>query len=77
MAEMKNVRALQDFRLKGRKVVKGEVVAKTEFQAKQDWQNLLHMPKPRVEETNDAVGAPAAAAAPAGKGGKAAGMPGA
>lgn len=54
--EMKNVRALQQFRLKGVVVNEGEVVAKTAFPNMQDWQNLLHMPKPRIEETDDPVG---------------------
>jgi len=54
--DTKNVRALQQFRLKGEVVSEGEVVAKSRFANKQDWQNLLHMPKPRIEETNDPVG---------------------
>lgn len=62
MADKKNVKATQQFMLKGRKVETGEVVAKTDFPNKQDWQNLLHMSKPRVEETDEAVGKPKAAA---------------
>ncbi len=54
----KNVRALQAFRLRGAAVEKDEVVAKSSFPNKQDWQNLLNMPKPRVEETSDPVGKP-------------------
>jgi len=34
---------------------KGSVIAKSAFPAKQDWMNLLHMAKPRVEETADKV----------------------
>jgi hypothetical protein len=62
MSELKNVRALQEIRVNGTKVAKGEVIPKSTFAAKQDWQNLLHMPKPRVEETDDKVGKPKAAA---------------
>jgi len=58
--EKKNVKALQQIMLKGRKVVVGEVVAKSDFPAKQDWQNLLNMPKPRLEETDEPVGKPKA-----------------
>jgi len=77
MAENKNVRALQEFMLKGKKVSEGEVVAKTSFSHKQDWQNLLHMNKPRVEETNDPVGKPKAKSAKAPADKASAGMPGA
>lgn len=59
----KNVKAECDFKLKGRTVVKGEVVAKDDFPNKQSWQNLLHMPKPRVSETSDPVGKPKKAVA--------------
>lgn len=55
---MKNIKAIREFRLKGRKVKVGEVVGKDEFAAKGDWQNLCHMKPARVEETDDAVGAP-------------------
>ena len=74
MAEPKNVRVLQQFRLNTkdrdeptRVAVKGEVIAKSDFAKKSDWQNLLHMPKPRVEETDDKAGLPKAtkAGAPA------------
>lgn len=58
MADKKNVKATQQFLLKGKVVQVGEVVAKSSFTNKQDWQNLLHMPKPRVEETDEAVGKP-------------------
>ncbi len=53
-----NVRALKAFRLKGRTVVVGEVVPKTDFGHKSDWQNLLNMEPPRLEETKDNVGVP-------------------
>jgi hypothetical protein len=63
----KNVRALQEFRMKlrdpddegkvySRKVTKGEVIAKADFPSKGDYLNLLHMPKPRLAETSDRVG---------------------
>lgn len=55
----KNVRALMPFMLKGRKVAEGEIVAKSDFPNAQDYRNLLNMNKPRVEETNDKVGAAA------------------
>ena len=60
MSDTKNVRALSAFMVKGAKVAKGEVIAKSSFPEKQDWMNLLHMPKPRIEETADAVGKPKA-----------------
>lgn len=66
-AKLPNVRATQAFRLKGKAVQKGEVVAKSDFPNKQDWLNLLNMPKPRVEETNDKVGSAPAEKAPAAK----------
>lgn len=64
MADKKNVKALVDYRLKGRKVVEGEVVAKSDFATKGDWQNLAHMRPARVEETDEAVGKPKAAKMP-------------
>lgn len=58
MAELKNIKALADFRLRGVKVVEGEVVAKKDFAQAGDWQNLVHMTPPRAEETEDNVGKP-------------------
>lgn len=58
-----NLKCLVPFRLKGRHVVAGEVVAKADFPDKTVWQNLVHMTKPRLEETSDPVGAPKAAKA--------------
>lgn len=46
-----NLKVLQSFRMRGTPVQKGSIVAKADFPEKQDWLNLLHMPKPRVEET--------------------------
>lgn len=57
-----NILALKAFRLKGKVVAQGEVVAKTAFAKKSDWQNLCNMdPAPRCEETDKAVGKPKAA----------------
>jgi hypothetical protein len=68
----KNIKAERDFRLKGVPVVKGEVVSKSDFPNKSDWQNLCNMTPPRAEETNDPVGKPKAKKADA----KTGGMPG-
>lgn len=71
--ELNNIRALASFRLKGEVIAVGQVVSKGDFAKKADWQNLCNMnPKPRAEETDDAVGKPKAAKA----GGKT-GLPGA
>lgn len=61
MADTKNVRVLRAFRLKGKPVAVGEVIAKSSFKNNGEWKNLLHMPRPRVEETSDPVGKPKAA----------------
>lgn len=69
--EKKNIKALKQFRLKGVVVQKDEVVAKSEFAKKTDWQNLCNMsPTPRAAETSDPVGKPKAAAKAADDGGK-------
>lgn len=60
--EKPNVIALNDFRLRGVKVVEGEVVAKSDFASKGDWQNLANMRPARVEETDKPVGKPKAPA---------------
>ena len=65
----KNIKVLVPFRLKGKGLAKDQIVAKSEFANKADWQNLCHMEPARAEATNDAVGAPKAKkAAPKGKG---------
>lgn len=56
----KNIKALKGFRLKGRAVEVGEVVAKEMFAKKGEWQNLCNMTPPKAEETSDAVGKPKA-----------------
>jgi hypothetical protein len=76
--EMKNIRALTGFRLKGGHVGAGDVVAKSDFPSKGDWQNLVNMTPARAEETDDSAG-PAPKAKGKSKGGPAAepAMPGA
>ena len=63
----KNIKARRDFRLKGKHVAAGEVVKKSDFPNKADWQNLCNMTPPRAEETADTVGKPKAEKAPAAK----------
>lgn len=66
--DKKNIRALRAFRLKGEVIAVGEVVKKSEFAKKGEWQNLCHMDPAKAEETNDDVGKPKAEKATA-KGG--------
>lgn len=72
-----NIVALRGYRLKGRGVAVGEVVAKSDFAKKGDWQNICHMEPAKAEETDAPVGKPKAAKADGKAAGKAAGMPGA
>lgn len=58
--EKKNIKAVTAFRLKGRPIERGEVVAKDEFTNKGDWQNLVNMTPQRAEETDESVGKPKA-----------------
>lgn len=60
------VMALVAFRLEGRKVNVGDIVPKSAFPSKGEWQNLANMTPPRVVEADEK---------PAKAGGKA--MPGA
>ena len=53
-----NIKALTAFLVKGDPIVKGQVVAKTDFSVKSDWQNLCNMEPPRAEETDEDVGVP-------------------
>lgn len=53
-----NIKILQAVRIKGEHVAKGTVVKKSDFPNKASWQNLVHMDKPRAEETDDKPGAP-------------------
>lgn len=56
-----NIEALVEFRLKGKAVPKGAVIAKSDFPKKSDWMNLCNMdPKPRAAETDKPVGVPKA-----------------
>jgi len=52
----KNIRAMREIRVRGKVVKKDEVIAKSAFAHKGDWQNLCHMTPPRCEETDDSVG---------------------
>lgn len=60
--EMKNIKAVQEFRLRGKKVVAGEVVSKDDFANAGDWKNICNMNPERAVETNDPVGKPGAKA---------------
>ena len=66
MAEKKNIKVLRQFiGPKGKPVMKGEVIAKSDFPSNGEWRNLAHMKPPKVVETDEAVGkAKAAAKAP-------------
>lgn len=55
-----NIKALKSFRLKGDVVAKDEVIRKSAFAKKGDWQNLCNMSPPKAEETDEKVGAPSA-----------------
>ena len=57
--ELPNIKALAEYRLKGKTIKKGQVVSKKDFSNKTEWRNICSMlPKPRGEETADAVGMP-------------------
>ena len=57
--ELPNIRALKEFRLKGKPIVEGQVISKKDFDNKSDWRNICTMqPTPRGEETDDKVGKP-------------------
>lgn len=56
--KLPNIKILQAIRLKGEHVAKGTVVKKSAFPNKASWQNLVHMDKPRAEETDAKVGEP-------------------
>lgn len=57
--DLPNIKALHEFRLKGKAVKKGQVISKKDFENKSDWRNICSMqPKPRGEETADPVGMP-------------------
>lgn len=50
-----NLLILQEIRIKGKAVPKGAIISKSKFDNKADWLNLLNMPKPRVDETDEKV----------------------
>lgn len=55
--ELKNLKVINTgIRVAGAAYCVGDIIAKDAFPNKASWQNLLHMAKPRVEETDDAVG---------------------
>ena len=57
--ELPNIKALEEYRLKGKAIKKGQVVSKKDFSNKSEWRNLISMqPRARAEETADAVGTP-------------------
>lgn len=59
----KNIKALREFRLNGKAVIKGEVIAKSDFQNSGDYLNLCAMTPARAEQTDEKVGKPAKKAA--------------
>ncbi len=59
--ELPNIKALAEYRLKGKIVAKGQIVSKKDFSNKSDWRNICSLqPKSRAEETDEKVGAPKA-----------------
>jgi len=56
--KLPNIKILKAIRIKGEHVAKGTVVKKSAFPNKASWQNLVHMDKPRAEETDAKVGEP-------------------
>jgi hypothetical protein len=57
--EKKNLRAMTGLLVNGKHVAEGEVIAKSDFANKGDWQNLVFsFNPPRMTETDDKVGVP-------------------
>lgn len=57
--ELPNIKALKEYRLKGKAIVVGQVVSKKDFDNKSDWRVICNMkPNPRGVETDDKVGMP-------------------
>lgn len=54
--KLNNIRILRDIRVCGKVVEKGDVIAKTTFANKSDWQNLCNMQPARCAETDKKVG---------------------
>lgn len=64
--EFPNLKATTSILVGGVHVAEGEVIPKTSFTVKGDWQNLVFgFSPPRMEETDAAVGKPKANGAPA------------
>ena len=55
-----NLKVLRAIRLQGEHVPVGAVFPKSEM-PKPEWKNLVHMERPRLEETDEEVGLPAKA----------------
>lgn len=62
-----NIKALREFRLNGKAVQEGEVIAKKEFGHFGDYMNLCTMKPARAEQTDAKVGKPAKADLPGAK----------
>jgi hypothetical protein len=58
--KLPNIEAEVQFLLKGKPVLKGEVVSKKAFQNNAQWQNLVYMDPARAKETDKPVGKPKA-----------------
>lgn len=50
--EYPNVKVLEGFRMNGEHVGAGAVISKAAFEQKADWQNLVGMTPPVLEETD-------------------------
>ena len=59
--KLPNIKALRQFLLNGKAVVKGEVITKGDFANSGDYMNLCAMTPPRAEQTDAKVGKPAKA----------------
>ena len=59
--KLPNIKALRQFLLNGKAVVKGEVIAKGNFANSGDYMNLCAMTPPRAEQTDAKAGKPAKA----------------
>jgi hypothetical protein len=53
--ELKNLKVLRGIRVDGKAYPTGSIIPKSLFKKEGDWKNILHMSKPRVEETSEAV----------------------
>lgn len=55
--EKKNLKVLRAIRVAGKHVEVGTVISKTAFESRGDWYDLCEMQPPRLEETDEAIGA--------------------